>query len=39
MKGIFKNLRFRRVIKNNENLDKKVHIISDITMSAFINRR
>ena len=39
MKNIFKGIKFRRVVKNEENIDKKVHIVSDLTMSAFINRR
>jgi len=39
MKNIFKAVKFRRVVKNEENIDKKIHIVSDLTMSAFINRR
>jgi len=39
MKNIFKGIKFRRVVKNEENIDKKIHIVSDLTMSAFINKR
>lgn len=39
MKNIFKGIKFGRVVKNEENIDKKIHIVSDLTMSAFINKR
>lgn len=39
MRNLLRKIKFGRIIKNNENIDKKVHIVSDLTMSAFINRR